>query len=70
MVPEEELRNLDAKDNVLRKMARRAGRSHHIAVIPAVASSGRVIGRVLWPTIPYLRGLHYRKSARPFCALF
>ena len=39
------VQELDAKDNLQRKAARRAGRSHHIVVAPAVNSCGRIVGR-------------------------
>ena len=41
-----QLQALDEKDTQLRRDARRAGRSHHIAALPATRPDGRVIGRI------------------------
>ena len=40
------VQELDDKDTLQRKAARRAGRSHHIVVAPVVNSCGRIVGRV------------------------
>eukprot|EP00973_Karenia_brevis_P048075 6671825-Karenia_brevis.AAC.1 len=46
-VPRDRLCVLDAEDNKLRKAARRQGRSHHIAAIPAMTATGKIVGRTV-----------------------
>ena len=45
-IPDAVARKLDLQDNELRKAARRAGRSHHIANGTAKNALGSIVGRV------------------------
>ena len=44
-LPEATIKKLDKEDTTLRREAQRKGRSHHIAVLPALRADGNIVGR-------------------------